>query len=437
MTPDLINLNENTRTPPPDLPNTPPSRRLRILLSAYACEPGLSSEPGVGWSMMDQVSQLHDVWVITAEEHRLPIEAELRRNPRPNVNWIFVDPPRWLTFWKKGERGRRIHYYLWQIAAYFAGRAQHRRTRFDLVHHVTYVSYWTPNFLALLDTPFLFGPVGGGESMPPTFRETLSAEGKRFEQRRDLVRGLAHRLDPFLRLTLRRMTMALSTTYETAARLQDIGVKDIRLLHEVALSDDDLDRLSQTPIDENPEKISFISMGRLLGWKGYHLSIQAFARFHRENPHSEYWVFGTGPEYDNLKAMVRELGLEDVVHVAGQVPRDELMERFNRSHVMVHPSLHDAGGWACVEAMASGRPVICLELGGPGAQVTPAAGIVIPARSPEQVIDDIATAMSTLANDPQRRLEMAHAARAYALREFSWPDRMRKYNAIYGELVTT
>jgi glycosyltransferase involved in cell wall biosynthesis len=435
---NLINLNENARiAPPADLPSTPPARRLKILLSAYACEPGKGSEPGQGWSMMDQVSQLHDVWVITAEEHRLPIEAELRRNPRPNVNWIFADPPRWLTFWKQGERGRRIHYYLWQIAAYFAGRAQHRRTGFDLVHHVTYISYWTPNFLALLGVPFLFGPVGGGESMPAAFRKGLSAEGKRFEQRRDLARGLAHRLDPFLRLTLRRMSLVLATTCETAAKLQEVGVNNIRLLHDVALSDEDLDRLSQTPIDETPEKFSFISMGRLIGWKGYHLSVQAFARFHREYPNSEYRIFGTGMEYDNLKQMVQDLGLEGVIHVAGLVPRDELMEHFNRSHVMVHPSLHDAGGWACVEAMASGRPVICLALGGPGAQVIPEAGFVIPANNPEQVIDEMAAAMLRLAQDPELRLKMARAAREYALREFSWPGRMKKYNALYGELVTT
>src|SRR2546430_4418443 len=46
-----------------------------------------------------------------------------------------------------------------------------------------------------------------------------------------------------------------------------------------------------------------------------------------------------------------------------------------------HPSLHDSGGWVCLEAMAAGRPVICLDLGGPGYQVTEESGIKIDRKS--------------------------------------------------------
>ncbi len=39
----------------------------RILLSAYACEPGLGSEAGIGWNWTRQVSQRYDTWLITRE----------------------------------------------------------------------------------------------------------------------------------------------------------------------------------------------------------------------------------------------------------------------------------------------------------------------------------------------------------------------------------
>ncbi len=44
---------------------------------------------------------------------------------------------------------------------------------------------------------------------------------------------------------------------------------------------------------------------------------------------------------------------------------------------MVHPALHEAFGISCLEALAAGRPVICLNCGGPALQVTPEVGFVV------------------------------------------------------------
>jgi hypothetical protein len=41
------------------------AKRLRILVSAYACEPYKGSEQGVGWNWVLELSKTKDVWVIT------------------------------------------------------------------------------------------------------------------------------------------------------------------------------------------------------------------------------------------------------------------------------------------------------------------------------------------------------------------------------------
>ncbi|MFM6845653.1 MAG: glycosyltransferase family 4 protein, partial [Dolichospermum sp.] len=46
--------------------------------------------------------------------------------------------------------------------------------------------------------------------------------------------------------------------------------------------------------------------------------------------------------------------------------------------------------WVCMEAMAAGRPVICLDLGGPAVQVTEETGFKIAADEPYQVVRDLA-----------------------------------------------
>ena len=142
---------------------------MKLLISAYACEPGRGSEAGVGWNCVLQAARFHEVWVLTRKNNREPIENALQTDPLENVRFVYFDLPRWSRFWKRRTRGLQLYYYLWQIGAYFVARKLHRRVGFDLTHHVTFVNYWLPSLLPLLPVPFLWGPVGGGESAPVGF----------------------------------------------------------------------------------------------------------------------------------------------------------------------------------------------------------------------------------------------------------------------------
>ena len=88
---------------------------MKVLLSAYACEPDKGSEPAVGWNWVRQVSRFHEVWVITRANNRKPIEKALAKNPLPNAHFIYFDLPHWARFWKRGQRGAHLYYYLWQL----------------------------------------------------------------------------------------------------------------------------------------------------------------------------------------------------------------------------------------------------------------------------------------------------------------------------------
>jgi len=138
----------------------------------------------------------------------------------------------------------------------------------------------------------------------------------------------------------------------------------------------------------------FISMGRLLHWKGFHLGLQSFAKANL--PDAEYWILGIGPEQARLKRLAEQLKIAHQVKFWDRLPREESLQKLAQSHVLVHPSLHDSGGWVCIEAMATGRPVICLNLGGPGVQVTDETGIKVLAQTPEQAVQDLAQAMANV-----------------------------------------
>lgn len=408
-------------------------RRLRVLVSAYACEPGKGSEPGVGWNWVRQIARFHDVWVITRANNRRGIEKVLGEDALPNVRWIYVDLPRWATLWKRGQRGQHLYYYLWQMEAYFTGRRLQSLIDPDIVHHVTFVTYWMPSFLALLRVPFVWGPVGGGESAPKAFWRQLSARGKAYEVARCAARRLGES-DPFVRSTARRARVGFSTTSETAERVRHLGCRCVRVLTQVALPQEEIDALAATALRRSGP-FRLVSVGRLLHWKGFHLGLEAFARMRRSHPTSEYWILGDGPEGHNLKLLAAKLGVDDNVRFWGSVPRNLVWERLAECDVLVHPSLHDSGGGVCIEAMAAGLPVICLDLGGPAVQVTEETGFRIPAIHPRQAVDEMAEAMARLAGDEGARVAMGERGRVRTRDHFTWEGKGDLITRVYEELV--
>jgi glycosyltransferase involved in cell wall biosynthesis len=418
--------------------NSDRSQQLKVLLSAYACEPNRGSEPGVGWNMAVEIAKHHAVWVLTSNTHRDAIEAELKVRPIANLTFVYFDPLSWVYDWsQEGKRAHwdvHIHYYLWQIWAYFVGRSLHKTVSFNLSHHVTYVKYSSPSFLSFLPIPFVWGPVGGGESAPVEFRQGLSPRAQLYEVARDLARQIGE-LDPFVHLTARRSVLAWATTEQTADRLQQVGATQIQLLSQIGLNAEEIEFLASHATWESvPTR--FISVGRLIHWKGFHLGLRAFAQAKLPDD-AEYWIVGEGPEMRSLQALAQELGIAHQIKFWDKLSRSETLQRIASCLALIHPSLHDSGGLVCLEAMAAGCPVICLDLGGPGVQVTAETGFKIPADHPEQAVRDLAKAIALLASQPELRQRLGQAGQQHIHDSCNWQAKGTHIAKFYQTLLVS
>jgi glycosyltransferase involved in cell wall biosynthesis len=405
---------------------------MKILLSAYSCEPNKGSERGVGWNVAREIAKYHEVWVLTRpDESKEEIEAELALNPIPNLHFVYFTLPFWQDSLRWGQSGAmQLHYYFWQIQAYFVGKKLHREVGFEVIHHVTFVRYACPSFLAFLPVPFVWGPVGGGESAPLSFWQDFTWKNKLYEILRWAWRSIGE-LDPFAQLTARRSTISYATTLDTAARVRQMGAPNVQISSETAMSASDIEQLAQTP-PPGEEPFRLIGIARLLHWKGFYLGLRAFARANIAD--AEYWIVGEGPELEHLRELAIDLGIADRVKFWGLLPRDEVLQKLSQSSVLVHPSLHDSGGWVCLEAMAAGRPVICLNLGGPAAQVTSETGFKVPADNPEQSVNGLADAMTRLASDKNLCLQMGRSGQQRVREYYSWEVKGKQLAQIYKEI---
>jgi glycosyltransferase involved in cell wall biosynthesis len=175
-----------------------------------------------------------------------------------------------------------------------------------------------------------------------------------------------------------------------------------------------------------------VSAGRLLGWKGFHFVLLALAELGEEAAGCEYWIFGDGPEWNRLHNMVERFGLQRQVRLVRRVTRSELLARLPEFHAMVHPSLHESGGFVCLEAMASGCPVICLDLGGPAVQVDRTCGFTVSADNPHEAIAGIAAAIRRLRREPGLHSRLSAGAKARVACDLSTARYMRMLVSFYG-----
>jgi glycosyltransferase involved in cell wall biosynthesis len=392
----------------------------------------MGSERGVGWNLAIEAAKYNEVWVLTRpDESKQAIEAYLKVHPIPHLHFVYFTLPFWKDSLRWGQSGSmQIHYYLWQIQAYFVAKKLHSEINFDVAHHVTFVKYSSPSFLSYLPIPFMWGPVGGGESAPMPFWTDFSPRNKLYESLRWLWRAVGE-LDFFTRTTAQRSELVYATTEDTAVRVRKLGATNVKIAPETGMSPQDLHQLAQCPPPMS-SPVRFISIARLLHWKGFHLGLRAFAQ--ADLPNAEYWILGEGPELDRLKALAVELGVADRVTLWGLQSRDEVLLKLGQCSALVHPSLHDSGGWVCLEAMAAGRPVICLDLGGPAQQVTAQTGFKVPALDPEQTVTALAEAMMEIATNVDLRLQMGKAGQQRVKDRYTWEARGKYLATAYQAL---
>jgi glycosyltransferase involved in cell wall biosynthesis len=319
---------------------------MRVLISAYACEPGKGSEQEVGLRVLLAAAQRHDVWVLT-RRNSIPLLEEFLagQSLRSRIHLEGIDlegPVRRIK--RAGLPGLHVYYEAWQRLAVRAAADLDRRVDFDLVHHATFATYWTRAGVSQLEKPFVWGPVGGGVSTPAMLIPELGGAGLREESLREAVRRIAV-LRPSHLATARAATISLAQNGSTARRLNGARVRVLPNALTV-----DLGRL-ETP---EPRGTDIALVGRLVPWKGGHLAIRAMRHVQRQD--AVLRIFGDGPDRCRLHRTVQRWELR---------AREELLRLVRRCGVVLHPALHDESPIALAEALSLGVPVVCLDHGGP------------------------------------------------------------------------
>lgn len=413
--------------------------RPKVLASAYACHPNPATAhfPGeaiLGWHLAKEIAGFADLHLITWAFNRDGVEGTLTDGDGRPAKVHYVDlPPRLHEALRDRHLGTRIYYYLWQRAAAKAAKELTRREGFDLFHQITFSNDWMPSFIApALPIPFIWGPIGGGQRVPKELMGTLARRDRRQERSRTFLQNL-WRATPARRRCARKASAILVCNKETKGVLSRWGDKIVDFPVN-GISREDIPDGIDVPAVRDGFRLLYV--GRFDPIKGLPLAFEALRILLGISPAATLELVGEGPERPRLEALAERLGIAGHLVWTPWSPRSEIFLKMRQSDVFLFPSLRDGGGAVVVEAMASGLPVVCLDLAGPGLHVWDEYGVKIPSGRPDAVAAGLAGALGRFWCDPGMRARMGAAARDRAASSYEWGRLGERLRGIYLDALS-
>ncbi len=402
---------------------------MRILLSAYGCDPLKGGEGQAGWYCAVALAHRgHEVCCLTNRWGQANIEAQ---PTVPGLQFAYADVPQWVEKSYVNDLGVYLHYLYWQQSALQAARQLDATHQFEVVHHISYGSLQLGTPMWRLRKPLVFGPVGGGQFPVATF-STYFQQHWHKERLRFHISRMLGLFNPHVRQMLPRASLVLATNRETLEMARRLGARRSELFLDAGLPDTFFPEV--IPVRPPGTVLKLLWVGRLLPRKGLLVVLQALARIRDTTPFC-LTIIGDGPLGPQVPIWLAEYGLTQHVSWLGRKPWSELRVAFEAHDAFIFCSLRDSFGAQLLEAMAFGLPIVTLNLFGARDLLPPEVGIRVRADQPEETLQEIGAAVTYLQQHPQARQEMGKAAACFA-QQHGWSVRAARFEAFYAQLLS-
>jgi glycosyltransferase involved in cell wall biosynthesis len=254
-----------------------------------------------------------------------------------------------------------------------------------------------------------------------------------------------HRISTIIRrIAMRsRRTQMLAVSAATArafAAEMDFGPR-MHLLHNGA----DLSRFPlktatvgdlRTKLGLAAEHVLVVAVGMITPRKGLLELVEAFAEVHAAAPHAHLAIVGA-PLFnrddlyrDEILTSIHSLGLDACVHLTGA--SGDVGDVLRSADLLVLNATAEPFGLVLIEAMSSGTPVLATQVGGvPEVVIDGVTGVLTAPPGTRSATVQLVASMLSLIDEPERRRELAEAARLDVEERFSLGSFAARYADAY------
>ncbi len=174
--------------------------------------------------------------------------------------------------------------------------------------------------------------------------------------------------------------------------------------------------------------IDFVYVGRLSYDKGANILLDAFSKYHCDNPNSRLTLIGDGMIKHQIDNCVDDNSLTWI----GSIEHNRIPAILQRMDAFVIPQNIGGLGLSVIEAMSCGLPVITTSIGETSQLLGKDEGILVRPQS----VSDIVDAMNVLGNDKKLRLSMGQKCRQKVENQYSWKNQIGQIEETYERAIS-
>ena len=408
---------------------------LSILINAYACSPGMGSEPGMGWNWCVNLAKHCELHIITEGEFRDKIEAAMSTLPHAaNMHFYYnpVSEKIRSMCWNQGDWRFYRYYKKWQKKTADMAREICKKEHIDILHQLNMIGFREPGYLWQVSwetgIPFVWGPADAKEAFPMAYTDGASWKTKTFLLLKNMITKYQLKYGRRVHQAAATASLVLSASSNSVKSFKKYFGIDTLLMNETGTYP-----LNKT-VSVSPERTTFdiIWVGKADFRKQLGLAIRSIAL--TQCPELVLHIVGGG-DMDFYKKKAASLGVSDRCRFHGSVTHDEVLELMCHCDLFLFTSVAEGTPHVVLEAIGCNLPILCFDTCGQGDSVTEEIGYKIPLTNPIQSAKDFAEIISYLYNHQEELKRLSENCQDVAM-QMSWDNKALALIKAYSQLST-
>ena len=398
-----------------------------ILINAYACSPGMGSEPGMAWNWCVNLAKYCELHIITEGEFRKKIEAELPTLPQGKNMHFYYNPVSEdirRMCWNQGDWRFYKYYREWQYKTYEIALDIVKKHKIDIVHQLNMIGFREPGYLWKIENkPFVWGPVDAKEKSPVAYLTGADFKSKVFICLKNFLTGMQLRYSNRVRKAVQKAAIVISASSESQESLKKYFKIESPLLNETGCYPKEISTIDKS----QKETLDLLWVGKLDFRKQLSLAIRTIADMNNRN--IRLHIVGGG-DATSYKVLADSLHISEQCIWHGVVTHDEVQKIMQESDLFFFTSVAEGTPHVVLEAIGNNLPVICFDVCGQGDSVNEKVGVKIPLSNPKQSIKDFSKSIKQLYHHKELLKEMSFNCKERQ-EVLSWDNKAKQMIELY------
>lgn len=410
---------------------------MKILINAYACSPGMGSEPGMAWNWVSNLAKFCELHIITEGEFREKIESvvpTLEQGGNMHFYYNPVSEEIRRMCWNQGDWRFYKYYREWQWKTYLMAKNICSKEQIDILHQLNMIGFREPGYLWELSkengVPFVWGPIGGLKQFPLAYLQGTGMKMKLFNRLKNFLNIWQLKQD-------KRVDEAFKTAKVLVSSIPDSyrAIKKYKGLESVVIPETGCFLSGDIPTDRFDEKeLHVMWVGKFDFRKQLPLALRAIAIANNRNVVLDVYGSGSDDQIASAKSVADSLGIAENVVWHGNQSNAVVMNAMRNAQLFFFTSVSEDTSTVVLEAVSNRLPVLCFDACGMAAVIDDKVGRKVSLSNPTQSAADFAKLLNELEHD-RTLLQQLSANCRLRQTELSWEEKAKTMMEWYEKVL--